>query len=122
MTPYGEGCSGGSASAIRLDSTTIPRLGTTALQFDVENAAPQSAVQLIVGLTSTQIPLIGGCDMLVTPDLIEFVGTTNAQGKLAFTWTLPFVPTAGFELFVQVAVDNGGVQELTQALQVHFGK
>jgi hypothetical protein len=122
MSPYGGGCSGGSASAIRLDSNTIPRLGTTALKFDVENAAPQSAVQLIVGLTSTQIPLIGGCDMLVTPDLIEFVGTTNAQGKLAFTWILPFVPTAGFELFAQVAVDNGGVQELTQALQIHFGK
>jgi hypothetical protein len=122
MAPYGEGCSGGSSSAIRLDSTTIPKRATTALQFDIENAAPQSAVQLIVGLTPAQIPLIGGCDMLVTPDLIVFVGMTDAQGKLAFAWPLPFVPTVGLELFVQVAVDNGGVQELTQALQVHFGR
>jgi hypothetical protein len=122
MSPYGAGCSGGNPDAVKLASVSFPDLTAGELVFEVQNAAPAASVQFIVGTLPAKLPLAGGCDLLVTPDLVLAVGTTDGAGRLEFTWQHPFAPTPGLEVFVQVAVDDGGALELTQAMQVHFGE
>lgn len=121
-SPYGDGCSAGSPDGIRLDTVSVPVLSATLLAFEVTGAAPNAPVQLIAGLSPAQLPMAGGCDLLVTPDLIQLVGTTDGQGELDFDWPLPLAPSPGLELFVQVAVDDGSGPALTEALLVHFGE
>jgi len=122
VSPYGEGCSAGSADAVRLDTVHFPSLASSVIPFKVRNATPGGTVRLVAGSTMAELPLVGGCDLLVAPDLVEMVGTTNAQGRLNFDWTLPIAPTPGLEIFVQVSVENASGQELTQALRIHFGQ
>jgi hypothetical protein len=95
--------------------------GIPALTFELHDPAPLSLALLVAGFQRVSIPLPGGCLLLVSPDFVFLMGTTDAQGELSFG--IPVSPgmPVGTEVFLQSAVSVGGEWRASQGLMVRFG-
>lgn len=121
VTPYGEGCVDGAGDSGVLDVVQLPVSGISALTFELHDPAPLSPALLVAGFQRVSIPLPSGCLLLVSPDFVFSMGTTDAQGELSFGIPVsPGIPV-GIEVFLQSAVAVGGGWRASQGLMVRFG-
>lgn len=68
VSPYGRGCQG-SNGVPAIGARGLPSLGSTAFAIDVTNARQGSLAQLQLAIAPLNIPIGGGCHLLVLPPL-----------------------------------------------------
>lgn len=105
-TRAGSGCTG-SNGLVSLEAENLPWLGSS-FQARAEGMPSQSIGAIVSGFDITSLPLsallpqaLTGCDLLVTPDLLELAVPT--AGSLAIAIALPAQPAlVGRTLHIQV--------------------
>lgn len=102
---FGTGCALPSTGAIpEIAASNAPRLGFP-VAVHARQAPPAALSLLVVGFTAgtiagTPIPLPlplpapfgGGCDLLVSPDILLGAGTVAPNGQLAYSFPIPLDP------------------------------
>lgn len=84
IAPYGQGCagSGGKVPTLGVAGCPTPN-GVVTLK--VGNAKPQSLAIVLLGFAQTNIPLSGGCSLLIAPTLaainLPLAGTVGVEGS-----------------------------------------
>lgn len=121
LAPFGNGCVAGAGDPIKLDSPYPPELQFNEYVLETTDAPANAPAFLIIGFSLDDLPLASGCSLLVAPDFIRSVGSTDASGELALMVPKPPGAVPGYEAFVQMAVVEGGGVTLSQGLQVRFG-
>ncbi|MFG0318721.1 MAG: hypothetical protein ACF8XB_15715 [Planctomycetota bacterium JB042] len=108
--PYGQGCAGSGGYVPELHVAGVPMLGGSVTLW-IDDALGGSNSLMLIGLQPTQIPIGGGCDLLVSPILN--------------TLPLPLTPggpgDGGVALGVPIPPAPSGIQLHLQALTVEPG-
>jgi hypothetical protein len=121
VSPYGDGCTGGSATAMTLDVTNgIPVASGSTLQLQVAAAPAGMPTYLLVGYSKIDALLPLGCHVYTSAELTLSMGLTDAQGKASLTLPSPALPV-GTEVYLQAATAVAGGPALSHGLRVHFG-
>jgi hypothetical protein len=122
----GTGCAG-SNGVPRLEVYGHPAVDVTGWELGVVQARPNSTTWMFLDLAPANVPLPGGCTLLLAQPILAAQHSTDAAGRVAFA--LPFAnlrPLLGIDLLVQSAVVDpngalGGVLALTQAQRLTLG-
>jgi hypothetical protein len=102
---YGTGCAGSASTAPVLvqNGNTSGGAGGN-IKLTLANAAPSSIGLFALGFSQLNIPLGGGCEVLVSPDVL-FLALTNSKGRA--TLDIPIPPAVIGSFFAQGAMlDN----------------
>ncbi|MEM7308335.1 MAG: hypothetical protein AAF682_16770 [Planctomycetota bacterium] len=121
VTPYGADCFGGTPSGVALDAVQLPVVGFPLLTLELSSAPPTSPAVLVVGYDPLDLPVTGGCLLLVSPTYLVALGSTTSAGEAAADVPVPPGFPAGTDVFFQGAVAAGASWSLSQGLQVHVG-
>lgn len=98
LVHYGEGCPGSGFATPRLAIDGCPASGET-LHIRFDQALGGATGLLLVGAAPDQIPMGGGCDLLLTVPLLPLQiplvlgGSGSGGGSIAFPVPLPAIPT-----------------------------
>src|SRR5690606_25257694 len=100
---YGSGCGGSPAPG--LSTAGRPFLGSAVFGFEVQDATPGVPCVLFADIASANLPLPGGCTLLLqTPRFFGF-GLTGSNGVTTLALPLPAIPALkGIGLFAQAAL------------------
>jgi hypothetical protein len=121
VSPYGDGCTGGSANAMTLDlAGGSPAASGSSLQLKVAGAPANQPTYLLVGYSEIDAVLPMGCHVYTSAELTLSMGLTDAQGTASLTLASPALPV-GTEVYLQAATAVTGGPALSHGLRVHFG-
>ncbi|MCB9881171.1 MAG: hypothetical protein H6834_05225 [Planctomycetes bacterium] len=122
---YGAGCAGSGGFVPTLSVGGCPAPGTQ-LSIDLANGLGGSTAAVVFGLGQIQVPIGGGCDVLVNPIGVNITLALNGSGPGQGSYSLPIVlpiplPPGTFVL-QGVCIDPGATLgfTLTNAVQVTF--
>lgn len=103
---YGVGCpgTGGQTPVLVQNANTTGGLGGN-IVLQVANAPAASLVIFALGFSQLNVPLGGGCDLLVSPDVL-LVQLANTNGRAV--QTIPVPPAAVGNFFAQGGVLDAG--------------
>lgn len=121
-SPYGFGCDAPSTGKPAvLDCNFPPFIGFTGFELEISDALPNTAIYLVFGFQPLSQSQPNGCTALVLAyQPATFIGTTNANGKLTVTYTIPPTTPPGSQVYLQCAFADSGTR-LTNGLLLHFG-
>jgi hypothetical protein len=105
--PYGVACTGTGGIAPRISGVGAPTIGNAGYAVQVSQAFPNSSGVMVLGFSSVDVPLGGGCSLYVNlaPVFLQFPVATNGSGTGAVALPVPAAPVlAGTALYAQIAV------------------
>ncbi|HEX5050335.1 MAG TPA: hypothetical protein VFZ65_01055 [Planctomycetota bacterium] len=105
---YGAGCpsTAGKVPVLVQNADLTGGAGGNIL-LQIANAAPGSLAVCAFGFTQLNVPIGGGCNLLVSPDVLVFAGITNSHGRVVVS--VPVAPGAVGNFFAQGAVLDAGL-------------
>lgn len=108
VTTYGTGCAGTPGVPIARWHS-LPKIGAATFTIAVERGLPSATAVFMLGATQLNLPLPGGCTLLVDP-LVQLFTNTDVDGFGAITLPIPPAPwLVGLSLVGQwFVVDTGG--------------
>jgi ELWxxDGT repeat protein len=126
---YGTGCAGQGSLVPTLDANGMPSLGNQRFALLLAAARPSTAAAGLLAIDTANIPIGGGCALLLMPPvLVSFTLPTDALGQAALNLPVPADPNlAGARLAVQAAVldPEGAFQSLaslSNAVRLTLGR
>ena len=88
-----QGCPGANGVPF-LGAFGPPAIGNDGFAFDLVSAPAGAPVAVLVAAASAQLPLGGGCSLLVDPaNVLAFGATANAAGAASVPIPVPFSPS-----------------------------
>ena len=108
FTLYGAGCAGTSGVPV-MRHNGLPQLGNANFRIGVEQAAPTALAALWFSNAQAQIPIVGGCSLLIDPlaGLPAWFSVTSTIGTRIETLAIPNVPSlANAQLVCQWLIDD----------------
>ena len=108
VTTYGTGCAGTPGVPIARWHS-LPKIGAATFTLGVERGLPNATCVFMLGATQLNLPLPGGCTLLVDP-LVQLFTNTDVGGFGAIALPIPPAPwLVGLSLVGQwFVVDTGG--------------
>lgn len=104
-TTYGSGCGAGPPPVLRGDP---PFLGNAGGTLELSLAAAQCPTLLLGGLGAANVPLPGGCALLLQAPFVTALAATNPHGVARFPVAVPATPALrGATAHFQAAVLDG---------------
>ena len=110
----------------RLSAPVPPQLGAGSIS-DVGRATPNSVAFVLADLLQANVPLPGGCTVLLQNPIVLAAVATNGAGFATATFAIPPSPALrGIDLFEQALVlaptgALSGFANLTNGLQLRIG-
>ena len=83
------GCPGTGGKMPKLSMIGQPKIGNSNFKILLSNSKPNSSIVILAGKNTVNIPLGGGCRLIVGNPWIPFPGMTNSTGNATLAFPIP---------------------------------